>query len=274
LVHFLSYPKRFTGELTHRVDEEKGLLVGTEVLERTPVAIPLSDGLALQGDLSLHPQAKGIVILTHGYTWTREGDLKYAKIFYSLGYSVLMYDLRSHGKNPHKDCTMGYKEGKDLHEIILWVRKTYGEATPIGLHGESLGAAVSLLVLAYQDPLSFVISDSAFASLEELVRYQLKERHLPRCLVPLCSGLLKIGHGYRLKDVSPEKALADSKVPVLVVQGACDTLIPSSHAYRLKAANPSCTLKLFPGCDHTQEVIAYPTEYEMVLKQFLAEHSL
>jgi hypothetical protein len=40
LVHFLSYPKRFTGELTHRVDEEKGLLVGTEVLERTSVAKP------------------------------------------------------------------------------------------------------------------------------------------------------------------------------------------------------------------------------------------
>jgi alpha-beta hydrolase superfamily lysophospholipase len=270
LVRMLSYPIRYTTEFTYQTDLKKGILGGIEVLKREKVVIPMSDGYLIQGDVSLHEGKEKFVIITHGYTWTREGSLKYAKIFYKLGYSVLMYDLRSHGENVHKDVTMGFKEAKDLHEIILWVRAKYGKDTPIGLHGESMGAATSLLALNYQDKLDFCVADSSYSSLKELCAYKIIPYHLPKAVLPLCSLLLLIFHGYSFKDIEVADAVKKTKVPLLLIHGESDTFVPIEEAKELQKANPASKLVFFPHSEHAKSVIDHPDAYEKTVAEFIS----
>ncbi len=272
MVHKVSYPLRYETSYTHEVDVSKGLLDGIEVLKRVPIIIKMKDNYLIHGDVSLNAKKTNKwMIITHGYSWTREGSLKYAKIFYKAGFNILIYDNRSHGENKHNAVAMGYKESSDLHEIINYVENTYGKDVYIGLHGESLGAAITLLSLKYKDPhVKFVISDSSYSSLKDLFTYQTKVLyHLPLAILPFASLLLKINHGYFIKDINVANVIKEVDVPILLVHGDSDTFIPKDEAYKLKNANPSCVLKLYKGCDHTQSVIHYPKEYEEMCLEFI-----
>jgi len=272
MVHKLSYPIRYDTKYTHQIDADKGLLEGIEVLKRDKIELKMRDNYIVHGDISLTDDKdnKKWIIITHGYTWTREGSLKYAKIFYKLGYNALIYDNRSHGENVHQDVTMGYKEAKDLDEIITYVIKNYGNDVYIGLHGESLGAAITLMSLKYKrENVKFVIADSSYSSLNDLVKYQITLYHLPRIILPMCSLLLKILHGYYIKDINVVEDVKNVDIPVLLVHGDSDTFIPKDEAYKLHKAIKNSELKLYKGCDHTQSVIKFPKEYSEMISDFL-----
>jgi Dipeptidyl aminopeptidases/acylaminoacyl-peptidases len=273
MVHKLSYPIRYETKYTHDIDLNKGLLEGINILKREKFELKMRDSYLIHGDISLldNKNNKKWMIITHGYTWTREGSLKYAKIFYKLGYNILIYDNRSHGENRHDDVTMGYKEAKDLDEIITYVIKKYGDDVDIGLHGESLGAAITLMSLKYKRKnVKFVVADSSYSSLKDLVRYQLTLYHLPRLIMPTCSLLLKIFHGYFLKDVDVVKDVKDCSLPVLLIHGDNDTFIPKDEAMKLHQAIKNSELRLYEGCDHTQSVIKHNDEYSQMISDFLS----
>ena len=73
LVRYLSYPKKHDIEWTHNFDVEKGLIPeDMSFLKREPVQIVARDGTIIEGDFSPHENPRGIIVLAHGYTWTRE----------------------------------------------------------------------------------------------------------------------------------------------------------------------------------------------------------
>ena len=275
LVHLLSYPIRYTREHAYKTDKEDGdVIKGDEVLERKPFELAMRDGYVIHGDVSLNGDSKKFVIISHGYTWNREGSIKYALLFYRLGYSIIMYDHRSHGDNVHNDVTMGYKEGPDLAEIINWAKKTYGEDIYLGLHGESMGAATVLYVNKFTDKVDFVVADCPYSSLYDLFRFQIVEHHFPKFLLPLCSMFLKISHHYSFKDVSPKEVMSKCHVPLLLIHGAVDGFIPpneSQFIYDMRDKNDITTLYYCEGADHAKSLVTNKEKYFEVLQEFLTQ---
>ncbi len=269
----LSYPKRFTKEFTHRCDVEKGLIdIEIENYERKPYIITMSDGYLIHADFIPYHNSKKFVIIAHGYTWDKEGSLKYAKVFHSLGYNCIIYDERSHGDNKHKAVTMGAKESRDLHEIIQHSYRRYGSDIHIGLHGESLGAATVLLSARYNDKIDFIISDCAYADLTELLKYKLSLMHLPHFLLKICAVYLFVFQHYRLNKIKPAEAAKNIKCPVLIIHGAMDDFIPPEHAEKIfQNITSKKNIILFDNANHSESIIKDPVRYKNAVSSFLAD---
>ena len=275
LVHTLSHPRRYTLKETWDCDVQKSLFNHQQEWPHQKLDLTMEDGYLIHGDLYPNDPKK-ILIFVHGYTWTRYGGLKYASWFYDHGYTLYLYDQRSHGENVHQDVTMGYREEKDLHTIVKEMRKRFGPEAKIGIHGESMGAAVSLLEMQHQeDNLAFVIADSPFASLRELMAFKCRQMHVLPLVLPFSDLFLHLLHRYRMQDVEPKEAFASSTVPLLLFQGDADTMIPVSQSqelYRIRMQNT--LLHLFPGVEHTLSYQTYPKEYDQVVEQFMKQFHL
>ena len=268
---YLSYPKRFTREFTHQCDVEKGIIDDEiESYERRPYILKMKDNYEIHLDYIPNNASRKFVIIAHGYTWDKEGSLKYARVFYRMGFNCIIYDERSHGDNKHKAVTMGAKEASDLHEIIEDTYRRYGPDIKLGLHGESLGAATCLQSINYQDKIGFIVSDCAFSSLPELLKYKLTLSHLPHFLLPVCSIFLFLFQHYRMYSVKPENAVKKALCPVLVLHGAKDSFIPEEHAERIYAnISTEKELVYFENANHAESYVSNPQKYSEVIENFL-----
>ena len=135
-------------------------------LEHTDYTVESFDGYVLHARLLRCPAHSGkYVIISHGYTDNRIGSLKYAKMYISLGYSCIIYDLRGHGMNQPTFTTYGIREGQDITELVRDTRARYKDIVQLGLHGESLGAASTVTALKYKPEVDFVVADCGFSDI-------------------------------------------------------------------------------------------------------------
>ena len=151
MMHYVSHPKRSTYQETKEREISHGHWGDYHNIPKEDWNITSFDGSLLHGYF-LPNDSNKYVIITHGYTDTHHGSVKYANIYYDLGFNVYLYDIRFHGLNEHKKnyCTMGDAESKDLSAVIAAVYERFGSDIFLGIHGESLGAASSVLALEHK----------------------------------------------------------------------------------------------------------------------------
>lgn len=271
LTKYLSYPKKHDLEWTHNFDVEKGLIPkDMSYLKREPIQIKARDGTIIEGDFSLHENQKGIVVLAHGYTWTREGCLKYAQFFYKNGYSVFLFDERSHGNSKYKYTTMGYLESRDICDIVSYLRDRFGKEVIIGLHGESMGAASVMMALGQDIDVQFAIEDCGYASLKELIKYKLRCMHLPSIFCFGSNIFLKMFEKYHLEDVNPSKNASKSNIPLLIIHGESDDFVPFKDSDVIYKENINHAEKYtVKGAFHAESYEKNPQKYEEVVMDFI-----
>jgi fermentation-respiration switch protein FrsA (DUF1100 family) len=270
LVKFMSHPKREDMAFTYQVDVDKGLIPSKLPYQVEEIVIPCRDKTEIHGELLLHENPVGVVIIAHGYTWTRNGSIKYAQIFEKLGYTCLIFDERGHGENKTDFCSMGFYEGRDINDIIIWTKNRF-KGLPIGLHGESMGAASVLMSLKEKPGLKFIIEDCGYSSLYDLIRYKLKQMHLiPGLFIHTADLMLKIKYGYHLKDVEPKKWVKDIDIPLLIIHGEKDDFVPSYMANEIYEANKNhCQIVTFENAGHALSYQTNKEKYEKVLTEFV-----
>ncbi len=271
LARYLSLPKRYSAEFCKQVDIEKGLIPpNTPELKREELNIPSFDGLLIHGDYSPHPNPRGLIITSHGYTWTREGNVKYALMFYKLGFSVYLFDVRGHGESASKYTTMGYKEGKDIATIVEYFRKKLGKDALIGIHGESLGASCVMMALKETSDVDFAIEDCGFSSLEKLLKHLMKNMYIPSFFLFGADIFLKLLYHYSYKEVIPLKAVSNSNVPLLIIHGESDTYIPLEHSLDIYEATSSHSRReTFPNAEHALSFQTDSDRYQKIVNDFV-----
>jgi alpha-beta hydrolase superfamily lysophospholipase len=270
--HLVAYPHLFGMEETYEIEKGKNFLFDYPTYAKENWVISSYDGYPLHGTYVPHPTpSKKYVIITHGNTYTRYGSLKYLDIFRKEGFNVFIYDDRGHGENPKAVCTMGEKESKDLLAIIQYFYQRFGMDITLGLHGESMGAAISLMALAYHPKLAFVVADCPYADLPDVLKHQLKiHYHLPGFLVPLSGKVCRLFYGYDFCQVKPIEALKDNAVPLCFMHGEEDSFIDFSHSLRLaKATKGYQEVHLFSGAEHAKSFELHPEDYRLIVHQFL-----
>lgn len=272
LVHLVCKPNKYTMEQTKEIEQSKGFLDHYELYETEDFPIQSFDGYKLNGSLLFGESKEKFVILTHGYTYTRYGSMKYAHLFLNLGYSVYVYDLRHHGANKEFFCSMGDYESRDIVAIAAAIKERFGPSVQIGLHGESLGAASSILASALSPDFSFLIEDCGFSDLKSLLIYQGKSRfHLPKFEVSVASFYNKILHKTWYGSISPIHALQNATLPVLMIHGKEDDFIPPSMCEDMYAKYHGVKqMVLFDGAKHAASYETNPVKYKQVVESFLA----
>lgn len=239
--------------------------------ELTDVSITAADGATLRG-WSIRPDAGNgdAAILLHGQADNRAGMLGNADLLLRYGYSVLLPDARSHGESGGSIATYGFLEANDVQRWFQWLEQAQKPHCIDGL-GDSMGGAELLGSLSTVRGFCAVIAESTFSSFRSASYERLGQalhsgpwlgRTLLRPAVDFAFYYVRMRYGADLSRVSPEKAVAFSDVPVMLIHGRADTNLAPGNSERIRQANPRVELWEPGGADHCGASGAAPAEYE------------
>jgi alpha-beta hydrolase superfamily lysophospholipase len=252
-----------------RLDETDQMLKRTSST-KSDFSVQASDGVTLKGWKVRPPTPNADwVLLYHGVSDNRTGDIGYAEFLLRHGYCILMMDSRGHGESGGDMATYGWKERYDTVAITaaLYAGERVRHLYALGV---SMGAAIALQSAAVEPRIEAVVAEAPFANLRE-VSYDYAGLHggswlgktlfRPAPIVAMHS-VEKEG-GFKPEDVSPEKAAASRAFPVLLICDTRDSTIPCRHAKRIyKAASGPKELWVVRGAGHAAALGHAPAEYE------------
>jgi alpha-beta hydrolase superfamily lysophospholipase len=233
----------------------------------------LKDNYIIHGTMVYNDRnSKKFVIHTHGFRFTRHGGIKYLDAFFNAGYNVYMYDLRSHGENVRGPIGMGEAESDDLAQIINLFRRKYGTDITLGLHGESLGAFTSLMVLNNKPTVDFVIEDCAYSDTIRELKYQMGRNKIPPVIFKLVVIVARVKYKQHWSDYDARKVVKTSTLPICFIHGNMDTFTPP---YMAKDLYEACDFKenkeliYFDGAEHANSEKSNPQKYVDEVKSFI-----
>ena len=211
-------------------------------LER--ITIESFDGLQLAADFLSAPDARGTVLLVHGYRSTPAHCFScLAKYYHEKGLNLLLIYNRACGPSEGKYITMGAKESHDIADWADWTEERFGSDRDIFLHGISMGATAVLLASRFALPQNVrgIIADCGFTSPHDIFSHVLKtDYHLPKFpLFYLVEFLIARRAKFRLKMTDTRRAMQENRIPVLFIHGGSDDFVPASMSlenYRACAA--------------------------------------
>lgn len=232
------------------------------------------DGTKLLGRYYHLKDGAPLEILFHGYRSCSFRDCSGGHaLSRKLGFNALVIDQRAHGSSDGITITFGIKEHRDCLCWINYANERFGNQTPIILSGLSMGAATVLMATGLDLPnnVACVVADSPYSAPCAIIEKVCADLHYP---VVLCRPFLHLsallfGH-FRLNACSAKEAVASSTVPILVIHGEDDRLVPYSMSYEIAdcCASPAVVVT-FPGAGHGLCYITDPLRYEKVVYDFL-----
>ena len=215
------------------------------------VRIPTTRGKTLFGwFIPAGDDAPPLAIL-HGWGGNAEMMLPLAKPLHDAGYTLLVFDARSHGRSDDDTFSSMPRFAEDLEHAVDWLATKTGLPTSrIGIIGHSVGAAAALLLASRRKDLAAVVSIAAFAHPAGIMRRWLKQKHIPYW--PLGAYVLfyiqrVIGHCF--DDIAPCNTIRKVSCPVLLAHGTEDEMVPESEARQIHANrhDERTLLLLMPG---------------------------
>jgi len=242
-----------------------------ESLGLKPERLKLStaDGLKLDAWFIPHKTAKTTVIICHGYPMDK-GDVLGLTWFLARHFNLLYFDFRATGRSEGFFSTGGAREVRDVDAAVEFL-KARGLDDGIGTFGFSMGAATTLLSI--NPAIKARVADAPYADLVGELEYIFSGYGVLRApLLAAMKGWSLLLMGINFNAVSPARAAAELKTPVLLVHGDADTQVPLASAYSIKAANPAVELWIVKGAGHGGNREAASLEYERRLTAFFLKN--
>ena len=233
-----------------------------ETLPHEDVFINSHDGLRLHATyFPADENPKKFVVGIHGFQSHAWNEYAPHIAFYrSLGYSMILPDDRAHGYSEGRYITMGVKDRFDCVNWAKYIVDRFGNDVEILLHGVSMGGATVLSASAEKDlpkQVIGVISDCGFTCVEDAFAYQMKSMYHTSSKFPVkvCKWFAKHKAGFDFNDGRPIDRVKHSRVPILIVQGAVDPIVPP---YMAKELYEACTsekkLLMVEGASHAESI--------------------
>lgn len=241
--------------------------------DKEEVDFILNDNYIIHGTMVYNDRnSKKFIIHTHGFGFTRYGGIKYLNAFFNVGYNVYLYDLRSHGANISGPVGMGEVESDDLAQIIRLFKIKYGSDTILGLHGESLGAFTSLMVLKYKPSIAFIIEDCSYSDTIRELKYQMKRNRISPFMFKIVVLVARVKYGQHWSDYDARNIVKSTNIPICFIHGNKDTFTPAWMARDLYEAcdfKENKELIYFDGAGHAKSETSDPQKYVNEIKSFI-----
>jgi dipeptidyl aminopeptidase/acylaminoacyl peptidase len=240
------------------------------------ISLRTEDGLNLSAWLIPAAAEEGrrrAVIVLHGYPFSK-GDMIGVTGFLHADHDLLLLDMRYFGASEGSLTTLGHHEWRDVAAGVRYLKeREYGS---IGVWGISLGASVGLVALEHEIEIDAIVADSPYSDLHEMtLDYYLRLPILAPIMATMTDVLARVVIGVAPSDVSPARAAAGSRTPMLLVHGTDDRTIPLQHHERVVAAlgpHHNAQTLLIAGAGHGQ---TYPFDragYEARVLEFFGRY--
>ena len=241
---FVRFPKRAEEKLETREDPEPLINEGVRWIREQnckKVEIRSYDGLRLAARVLPAENAKGTLILIHGYRSPMYHDFACILPFYhALGYNLLIPSQRTHGESEGKYICYGIRERYDCKAWAAFAETYFEPGGDIFLSGVSMGSATVLMAsdLTLPDTVRGIIADCGF------------------------------------RDCSTLESVANTKLPILFVHGKADTFVPCRFTEENYAACRSeKELVLVENAGHGMSYLLETERCQQILKNFLERYS-
>lgn len=234
-------------------------------LQRTPHSGPIepltlqtSDGVELAA--MLLPRGKpDLLVICHGFAASKSylGIVWLAEAMVGE-WDVLTFDWRGYGESGGR-ASLGGDEAHDLIAVLRYARER--GYRHVGLIAESMGGLIALHTIGAAMQLGLGYPDFPYpermATLAAPADYALTAGPRPymvRYLTPhtwTYPVTRLMGFKMGMPNIARPLDVVDAiSIPLLVLHGDADTIVPVENAHRIKAANPAAILKIYPGLDH------------------------
>jgi fermentation-respiration switch protein FrsA (DUF1100 family) len=228
-------------------------------LSHEDVFITTADGAQLHGWwLPAKAPALGTVLHLHGNAANIGNHLPLVAWLPAAGFNVLMLDYRGFGRSQGRPTLAGVVD--DAAAALRYLRARPDiDAQRLIVFGQSLGGATALRLLARDaEGVRLAVIEAAFASYRGIARDAALRSIVLAPLLPLALPMLPGAAD------DPVTALAKVRVPLLILHGTADEVIPFAHGERLAAAAPEAVFIRIEGASH-MELLTHPGVRQRVL---------
>ncbi len=183
------------------------------------------------------PDSDFVILFNHGNSGNLTIRHHMSRLMIKAGYSVFVYDYQGFGRSTGLPTVDGIcSDGLAAYDYLVKQRGI--EPERIILYGESLGAAVATYLSTLRQ-CSGLVLQSGFASLRRVAT-----EHFPLLRI-YPAGL------FPLPPLDSLSTLEKSDVPLLLIHGKLDRVIPVRHSHDMhRAAGGIKRFLLLPGTAH------------------------
>ena len=229
---------------------------GLESLRHERVRFGQDFGLELDG-VFFRGTSDTVILFTHGNRHNITKFRDHYELFSTLGQSFFTFDYPGYGKSggtPTEESV--YASARAAH---AYVQHSLGfRPEKIVAYGCSMGGAVAI-ELAQSAPIACLITESTFTNSWDMAKHLYP--YFP--VWPLLP-----------KRFQNDTKLAHIKVPILLIHGEDDGVVPVTMASQLQeAATTKATLVLVPGANHVNSLSVGSESLKTIIRDFIREHT-
>lgn len=214
--------------------------------------------------------AKGTIIIFHGFSGQKSSMLDKSNEFLKLGFNTFLVDFMGSGGSEGNQTTIGYHEAEQVLTCFNYL-KTQGEKN-IYLFGTSMGSvAIMKAINDFEISPKAIIIECPFGSLYKTICVRFETMNIP-CF-PM-AGLLTfwggIQNGFWAFEHHPINYAKKIKCPTLLIYGNQDERVTKNEIddiyTNLKGKK---RLKIYPHAGHENYLINYRKEWVSDIQIFL-----
>jgi alpha-beta hydrolase superfamily lysophospholipase len=231
------------------------------------------DGLRLEAWHIPQPEAKGLVLLLHGYSACKASLLPEVKVFHDLGYATVLLDFRGSGGSDGNVTTLGVYEAEDVAAVVESLQKSHPDRSPI-LYGQSMGSVAILRAISEHgiQPKAVII-ECPFDRLLSTVENRFSAMGVPAfpgaVLLVFWGGVQHGFNGFRHNPVDYARAV---RCPVLLMHGEKDPRVTKEQTQAIfESLSGEKHFQLFPDVGHQSCLRGRPDLWIRTVSEFLSE---
>jgi uncharacterized protein len=217
------------------------------------------------------------VLLIHGLGGSRADTLPVMPALRTLGFPMLAITCRNDAGAPASPDHQSHLGATEWHDVEAAISYAVGHgASGVVLLGYSLGGAMAA-VTAEDSPLRSqvrgLVLDSPILDWRATLDYQGHRHGLPQPLISLTERLLAWRTGLDYAQFGQLRHKAALHIPVLLIQGTADTIVPPAVADAFARGDPRLVTYLrVIGADHVSAIDTNSHGYRAALTRFLTRY--
>lgn len=218
-----------------------------------PVTLKTADGFALQAHWRAPEAGRSSVVYFHGNAGSLAGAARETTQLAAAGYGVLLVEYRGYGGNPGEPSEQGqYQDGRAAMGFLAEQTVTPAQTIIIG---HSLGTGTATEMARKFAPAALVLL-APFTSLPDAAGMAFPFVPATWLVHDRFDNLAKV---------------PDLRMPVLILHGTADSVVPFPLGQRLAKAAPTATFRAVPGAEH---MISLDSEIQAMQVAWLAAQGL
>ena len=188
-----------------------------------------------------------VIVVLHGWGGNSSLMLPLAPHIHDAGFHALFVDARNHGLSEHDSFSSMPRFAEDLEVAVEWAR-TREDVTAVGVIGHSVGAGALIYSASKGVPIDAAVSVSSFAHPGDMMHENMP---FPKPVISMILEAVQRTIGYRFDEFAPRTRVVAVNIPLLLVHGDKDEVVPIANLHQLADAHGGAEVIIVPGGGHS-----------------------